>query len=60
MIKNFIASLKWGLFSKGFNDFRDGYECVCVFVRVYSVCMQACVCVCVSRQVHFQLDTTSV
>lgn len=64
MIKNFIASLKWGLFSKGFNDFRDGYECVCVCVceGVVYVCMQACmcVCVCVSRQVHLQLGTTSV
>ena len=60
MIKNFIASLKWGLFSKGFNDFGDG--CVCVCVRECTLCVNARMraCVCVSRQVHLQLGTTSV
>lgn len=42
MIKNFIASLKWGLFSKGLNDFIGEYEYVCVCVG--TVCVQTCGC----------------
>lgn len=60
MIKTFIAALKWGLFSEGFNDLEMEMKpgaCVSVGVR-----MRTCKCVhkCLCRQMNLQLCTTSV
>lgn len=50
MIKKFIASLKWVFFSKGFNDFGDGYVrvrvCACV-----EECMHENVCTIVRKRI---------